>query len=364
MSSKTVLSIDVGSKTISAAVASNDNPEPQLLHPDRDTSVWPAVVYVAADGSLVGSADQDTTVISRPTRLLGGEAQIIAGQPRHADSLIAGMLAPVLRTAEATLKADIDVVAATYPSTWPDHIVDAYGRAVAKLAPAESTLVPWSDAIAAQTYPPDPFVDCPVTSLDFGARSASVTMVKVDSNGRTMCLYSTTHPTGGFGSVARDIVQEICVQQEIHLGEQTELWWETATAAVVDGRVAAERDQSPLMTVRLPSPLSVVEVPYEEVTDFIHERLRGVGDRGIIQKLVERSAVQGRWTIPGDPRAARPIVQLTGGFSKDPAVQIVVNEVVEARVDVIDAPEVAAAWGAAKLTQQANNRRLSRAVGR
>ncbi|WP_042377291.1 hypothetical protein [Gordonia alkanivorans] len=351
MANKTVLAVDVGSTTISAAIAGGNHTEPRLLHPARETAVWPAQVNVAADGSLDCDAAQATTIISRFTRLLGREAQVIAGFPRHADALVAAALTPALRSARATLGSNtVDVVAATFPATWPGHIVEAYRRAIEKFAPGEAQLIPWHEAIAAQTYPPDPYVDCPVTSLDFGARSASVTMVRVDPQGRTRSLYSVTHPTAGFASVARAVVHEVAIEKDVDLSGCDEVWWDTAIAAVAAGRSEATRNAANIVRLMLPAPVNPVAVSYDEITDLFAERLNGVDRVGVIQALVERSPVQKRWTLPGNPLAARPIVQLTGGFAEDPAVQATVRHILNAEVLVVDQPAHAAAWGAAKLT--------------
>lgn len=353
MASKTVLAVDVGSTTISAAIAGDRHPEPQLLHPDSATAVWPAQVHVAADGSLDCDPARAATIITRFTRLLGREAQVIGDYPRHADALVAAAISPILRSARDTMGGNsIDVVAATYPSTWPTPIVDAYRRAITEVAPNNAVLIPWHEAIAAQTYPPDPYVDCPVTSLDFGARSASVTMVQIDPRGRAKSLYSITHPTAGFSDVARALVHEIAAQKDVEVGHQSDLWWETAIAAVAAGRSEATTSRAATVRLILPEPISPVMVPYDEVTELFVERLNGVGGPGVIRELVERRPVQQRWTIPGNPLAARPLVQLTGGFADDPAVQTAVRHILNTQVDVVDQPAHAAAWGAAKLAYQ------------
>jgi hypothetical protein len=353
MATKTVLAVDVGSTTIAAAIAGAGFADPQMLMPSDTTTVWPAQVNVGADGSLDCDPRHAATVISRVTRLLGREAQVIAGHPRHADSLIAAALAPALRTARAVMRTDdttLDVVAATYPSTWPPEIVDAYRRAIAAFAPNESVLIPWHKAIAAQTYPPDPYVDCPVTSLDFGARSASVTMVSVDSHGRTSSLYSITHPTGGFTDVATALIREVAHLNNVEIAADNVMWWEQSVAAVAEGRTAATGSREDMVLLQLPDPVGSMKVPYDEITSLFVERLTERG--AVIRQLVDRAPVTRRSTIPGNPLAAVPIVQLTGGFAEDPAVQTAVRHILNSDIDVVHQPAHAAAWGAAKLASE------------
>ena len=204
---KSILAVDIGSETITAAVCDGDN-DPLALQPDGVAVSWPATVAVDSRGELTAVGDEGIVEIPRICRYLGRQAEVIGGAPRHADSLITVALSPIIASASEILgNRPPDLIAATYPLTWPQHIVGAFRNAVqAGAKGSEVVLVPWSEAIAAQTYAPTPWVDCPITSLDFGARSASVSLIHVDQRGRTKLLYSTTDPLGGYRVAGRAAV--------------------------------------------------------------------------------------------------------------------------------------------------------------
>lgn len=382
--SKTVLAVDVGSATITAAVAGGDNDEPQVLQP-QNADTWPAAVYVAADGRLItdeSAHDQAASVITRFTRLLGQEAKVISGECRHADSLVAAALSPVLAAATHTMRENVELVVATYPSTWPEPIVAAYRHAIAEFAPATSLLVPWADAATAATFPPNPFVDCPITSVDFGARSASVTMARVDQQGKAKNEYSITNPAGGFATIVRPIIAEIAqsLRSEVPGEYDDEAWWDQAVAAFGSARqnpsaasTAPETVTDGSMIVDFPEPLGLLNLNYREVSDLIVEQmtepqgemLLRVGfapttpersGLSLVDQLLKRGPVQARWTVPGNPHAARPLVELTGGFSQDEAVQAAVRAATNSEPVVAEFPAHAAAYGAAVLGVRAGSR--------
>lgn len=364
MANKCVLAIDLGSATITAAIAGGEFDEPKILQPSKGDA-WPAQIYVAENGTLVTDPANATTVIARFARLLGREAQVIAGSPRHADSLVGAAFAPIMASAQTAVKADVSAVAVTYPTTWPKPVVDAYHNAVSRSSGTEVLMVAWSDAIAAQTYPPDPYVDCPVTSIDFGARSASVTMVSVTARERTKTLFTITNPLGGFIDAARSLIHEIALERGgTLLDDCDEAWWDRSVTAVADARThPLNTDDGMLMNIDLADPLPRVTIPYDQVTEFFVERLEGFdGYPGVLHELLDRSPVRQQWTIPGNPLAARPLVQITGGWALDPAVRIAVQNVTGANPSVVDQPAHAAAWGAARLAHENLSRLLP--VGR
>lgn len=357
---KTVLAIDIGSSTITAAVASGASEDPLALTAGESDG-WPAVVYAAANGALVTDPTRAATKITRFTRLLGREAQVIAGSPRHADSLVTSALSPVLAAAANTFGGDPEVVVATFPSTWPQRVVDAFRHAVSAAAQAsEVVMVPWSEAIAAQTYPPDPYVACPVTALDFGARSASVTMVDVDERGNSKVLYSITNPTGGFVGAARAVITVVAERMGIDVGSCEEHWWETAASALASSRLKAAEES---VVVDFPDPIGPVSLAYADVTELFVEHLGGFDDAvGVLHGLLNRAPVTRRWTLENNPLAARPIVELTGGFAQDVAVQIAVRNFTTVTPTVVQLPAHAAAWGAARLVYERSRRRLPAAA--
>lgn len=382
--SKTVLAVDVGSATITAAVAGGDADGPAVLQP-LDAPWWPAAVHVDTDGSLILNPVlyQDASyTITRFTRFLGQQAQVISGEVRHADALVATALTPVISAAAVSLDAEIDLLVATYPSTWPEQIVTAYRHAISEVAPVEAILVPWADAAAAGTNAPDPFVNCPVTSLDFGARSATVTMARVDQQGKARTEYSITNPGGGLTQVAMPIIAEIAQSLSAPIPGELEdpQWWELAVSAFGDARADPERawtGQGVLpegsMLVEFPAPLGLLNLTYREVSEMIVEQLtepvgpllQRVGfappppDRAhlsLLDQLLNRAPVQGRWTVDGHPHAARPLVEMTGGFAQDPAVQQAVRAVTRSEPVVAEFPAHAAAYGAAILGARASAR--------
>ncbi|MFC0313610.1 hypothetical protein ACFQNE_02900 [Gordonia phosphorivorans] len=385
--SRTVLAIDIGSATITAAVAGGDNDQPQVLRPAQG-ECWPAAVHVDADGTLIldeARHRQAASTIPRVTRLLGREATIIGGTVRHADALLAAALTPVLTAATTTMRENIDLVVATYPSTWPEPVVGAFRHAITEFAPAEGLLIPWSDAVAAATFAPVPFVDCPITSIDFGARSASVTMARVDQQGRAKTEYTITNPEGGLRQIAAPIIAEVAQSLGRTLPGELEdaPWWDEACAAFG----AARRDPGAAwstggalpagsMVVAFPEPLGTLNLAFQEATDMLVEQLllpQGqVRERvgfappppqrahlSLLDQLLRRTPVQGRWTVPGNPHAARPLVELTGGFGQDPAVVQAVREYTQSEAVVAELPAQVAAYGAAVLGE----RRQSRLIG-
>ncbi|WP_347956187.1 hypothetical protein [Gordonia aichiensis] len=376
---KTVLAVDVGSATITAACAGGDLSQPTILSP-RNQEWWPAAVYVGADGTLL-SDDADhaaaETVITRFTRLLGREAQVIAGSARHADSLVAAALTPALTAATTHLRHNIDLVIATYPSTWPTQIVEAYRFAISQFAPGDSTLVPWADAVAASTLPPNPYVDCPITSIDIGARSSTVTMVRVSQSGNSRSEYSITNPQGGWAQIVRPIIARIAEQTGTELPSLTsETWWDQAISAFSRARqdpTGQRQGIDPgMMVVEFPAPLGPLTVGYDEITELIFLQLTEaqsdlMDDVGfpqpspaqsgsLLSQLLDRGPITGRWTVPGNPHASRPIIELTGGLAEDPGVQKAVRQKAETSVMVAETPAHAAAWGAAQIGVQSHNK--------
>lgn len=372
---RTVLAVDVGSATITAACAGGGLTQPMILSP-KGRDAWPAAVHVAGDGSLLYDDVHHSTahtVITRFTRLLGREAQVINGSARHADSLVSAALAPALRAAESHLGSGIDLVVATYPSTWPVQIVDAYRCAIEQFAPAESMLVSWSDAVAASTMPPEPFVDCPITSIDIGARSSSVTMVRVDQHGRARNEYAITNPRGGWVQIVRPIIAEIAQRIGCEIPKlSNETWWDMAVESFSQarqdpaGRWAQDPDHDPnSMIIEFPVPLGPLTVDYDSISELIVLQLTvpqdellaeagfppptQPGSASLLAQLLDRGPVTGRWTVPGNPHASRPIVELTGGLAQDIGVQRAVRQYTASAVMVAHTPAHAAAWGAAQL---------------
>ncbi|KJR10465.1 hypothetical protein [Gordonia sihwensis] len=376
---KTVLAVDVGSATITAACAGADVSDPTILSP-HNQEWWPAAVYVGADGTLLSDdVDHPTaeTVITRFTRLLGREAQVIAGSARHADSLVAAALTPALTAATTHLRHNIDLVIATYPSTWPTQIVEAYRFAISQFAPADSTLVPWSDAVAASTLPPKPYVDCPITSIDIGARSSTVTMVRVSQSGHARTEYSITNPQGGWAQIVRPIIARIADQTGTEIPRLTsETWWDQAISAFSRARqdpTGQRPNADPdTMIIEFPAPLGALTVDYDDITELIclqmtdpqSELMADVGfpappegqGASLLSQLLDRGPVTGRWTVPGNPHASRPIIELTGGLAEEPGVQRAVRQKAETSVMVADTPVHAAAWGAALIGVQSHSK--------
>lgn len=76
---------------------------------------------------------------------------------------------------------------------------------------------------------------------------------------------------------------------------------------------------------------------------------------------MNRGPVQARWTVPGNPHAARPIVELTGGFALDPALKTAVQEVAATEPMVDSDAAYSAAYGAAVLAERAAGRLIGSA---
>ena len=190
-------------------------------------------------------------------------------------------------------------------------------------------------------------------------------MVSVTARERTKALYTITNPLGGFVDAARSLLHEIALERDgTSLDGCDEAWWDRSVTTIAEARMhPLNTDNGQLMNIDLTDPLPRVTIPYEQVTDFFVERLEGFDDYpGVLSELLDRSPVQQRWTIPGNPLAARPLVHITGGWAQDPAVRIAVQNVTGANPSVVDQPAHAAAWGAAKLAHETLSRLLP--VGR
>lgn len=323
-----ILAIDLGSETITAAVATaHAEPEPAVLYLGDEPAVGAHVFVDGGDelqpATFRGSSQVKITGIASS---LGKPPRVIAGAPRAGNSLAAVAVAPLIARAEHYFRGSLDVIAATYPAQWTAAMLDDFSRALARYADAV-TLIPWAEAVAAQTSFGDG--DRPVVSLDFGSSAATVTVVGA-ADGRPSVEFTSSDPSGGSRALDRHIAQVVADSTRLDTSTVDRRWWAAAAAEAGRVRIAAVDTASVLAT--FPDPIGSITL----TSDDVHQ-VAGRHMQDAVRTLVARA-----------PRTSGQRVELTGGLALDRSLQAAVRSVIGPATVVPD-PAHAAAYGAAAL---------------
>jgi molecular chaperone DnaK (HSP70) len=337
-----ILAIDFGADTIAAAVVvAAPTPEPTVLHVSGEPTIGSHVLVDDSGGLLPANADaQNMIKVTGLAALLAKPPRIICSAPRSATTLVSVAVSPITEAAEAHFGGRIDMLVATHPLGWSQPVLDDFVVALSKHAD-EVKVVPWPNAIAARTAARADGGRW-VTSLDFGAKSASITLV--DSGRRRkmpVVAYSFTDPNGGARALDKQLVSAVLRSTGSDSTVLDASWW--AAAAVEARRVRLEASRSSSVVAQFPAPVGAVSLASRDIRDVATFHMERV-----VQRLVNREEVSQLWALDKKRSKTLPAVEVSGGLSGETAVLEAIRSVV-GPLDVAQEPTHAAACGAAIL---------------
>lgn len=337
-----VMAVDIGSTTITAAAATpSASPDPDVLH-IGDSPGYGTAVKVDIEGTPHPATWSGTAVdrVERPLLLLDKPPQIIGDVPLSGATLVGVSVAPAIDAARRQFGAEPSTIIGVHP-LWPEGILADYRRALNRLG-QDVVLVPWVDAIAAQTTPP--LTGSHVTVLDFGASTATVVLVAFSRRGKPSVAFTRTDPGGGSRGADREVVSQVAHAAAVQLGGLDAQWWEAAAKVAARGRMRSygQRDTE-TMTLQFPAPLGEQALTVRNIRDATNRRMQTV-----VKNLTGHDEVQKAWESDRSGANIKPIIEATGGFALDPAVELAVRATV-GPVTVVDQPAGAAAFGAVML---------------
>lgn len=337
-----VMAVDLGSATISAAAAlAAPAPDPAVLtvndHPTYSPAITVDIEGVPHPCTWTGQAIDR---VERPDLLLDLPPQIVGDVPLSGATLTGVAIGPALAAAAAHFGSEPTVLVGVHPAWWPAGKIADYQRALARMTPTVA-LASWPDAIAAQTVPPPDASH--VTVLDFGASTATVTVVKFSRKGAAAVHFTHTDRQGGSRGVDRMIVADTAATAGVDLTGVDRDWWDATGGRVAAARSQWCRDDSSwpqAVPIDFPAPLGRRTVPGARIRQITTRHMQK-----IVSGLVVREEVQAAWASDRTATSTQPIVEVTGGFGQDSAVLAAVRA--EAgRADLVPEPASAAAFGA------------------
>ncbi|MCT1885256.1 Hsp70 family protein [Dietzia cinnamea] len=337
-----VMAVDLGSATISAAAAQpSTEPDPAVLTVDGRSTYSPATCVdiegVPHPSTWSGSAVDHTP---RPDLLLDLPPQIIGDVPLSGATLVGVAIGPALAAAADHFGTEPTVLIGVHPHWWPAGKIADYERALARLTP-HTALIPWPEAIAAQTVPPA--TASHVTVMDFGASTATITVVSFSRRGVPRVRFTHTDRAGGSRGVDRVIVADAAAEAGIDLSGQDQHWWEEAASQVAASRrrLCTETGSWPAaIDIEFPAPLGARQLRGPRLRQLTTTHMQKV-----VAGLIAHEDVQSAWSDDRTSTTTQPLVEVTGGFGQDPSVLSAVKA--EAgRADLVPEPASAAAFGA------------------
>lgn len=337
-----VMAVDFGSATISAAAAEpSTEPDPAVLTVAGQTSYSPETCVdiegVPHPSTWSGESVERTP---RPDLLLDRPPQIIGEVPLSGATLVGVAIGPALAAASDHFGTEPTVLVGVHPHWWSAGKIADYQRALARLTP-HTALISWPEAIAAQTVPPA--TASHVTVLDFGASTATITVVAFSRRGVPEVRFTHTNRTGGSRGVDRLIVADAAAEARIDLSGQDQAWWEEAAAQVAASR---QRECTEISTwpttidIAFPAPLGARQLRGPRLRQLTTSHMQTV-----VADLIAHTEVQDAWADDRTSTTTQPLVEVTGGFGQDPSVLSAVKAVA-GRADLVPEPASAAAFGA------------------
>lgn len=337
-----VMAVDIGSATITAAAAiPSNNPDPDVLH-IGDSPGYGTAVKVDVEGTPHPAtwAGKAVDRVERPLLLLDKPPQIVGDVPLSGATLVGVSVAPAMDAARRRFGTEPFTIIGVHPH-WPEGILADYRRALGRLG-QDVALVPWAEAIAAQTTPP--LTGSHVTVLDFGASTATVVLVEFSRRGKPSVAFTHTDPAGGSRGVDRAVVAQVAHTAAVALDGLDAQWWEKAAKVAARGRMRSygQRDTESV-TLQFPAPLGGQTLTVRDIRSTTNRRMQTV-----VENLTGHTEVQQAWESDRSGSNIKPILEATGGFALDPAVELAVRATV-GPVTVVDQPAGAAAFGAVML---------------
>lgn len=315
MSPRTVIGIDLGAATVATALAETGQPAHALtLNQPISQPFYPAHLVIDAHGEIkrpdyTGAA---TDYVTDLTRHLGQPPTVIAGAPWGVGALIELLMRPAIDAATQKLGHRPDMLAAVIPDHWPDYITDAFTTALATTG-LEITTVPAPEAIAAAatlTYTTQSAITC----IDFGERSATLTMALPDNDTYVPDIHRAD-PRGGRFHTDAALITHIVRQLDPGFTPTPE-WEDTAhnvgRSLREASRTAGHRDD--LLRVDLPAPFRPINVPAGQVSDLVEDLVAIT-----LQRLTSVTDIHHIWQVDKEEGSSRTLL-VSGGFSQDKAV--------------------------------------------
>lgn len=331
-----VLAVDVGSATITAAAATpSKTPSPEVLHFNGQPD-YPSAAKVDIEGTPHPATwnGYEVELVRQPTLLLDKPPQIINDVPLSGATLLAVSIGPAIAAARTLFGDAPDTIIGVHPD-WPAATITDYRRGLARQG-TDVVLVAWADAIAAQTTAP--LTGSHVTVLDFGSSTASVVVVAFSRCGTPSVAYTRTDPHGGARGAHRAVIADCAHRHAVPLASYGQDWWTRAEHVITTARRGARDGDT--VTLTFADPLGSCELSWHDFDQLIATHMRTV-----ICGLTDDDAVQHAWQTDRTDTTAPPILEATGGFAADPAVELAVRTAI-GPVTVVDEPAAAAAFGA------------------
>lgn len=337
-----VMAVDLGSATISAAAAQpSTEPDPAVLTVNGQPTYSPATC-VDIEGVPHPSTWSGTAVdhTPRPDLLLDRPPQIIGEVPLSGATLVGVSIGPALAAAADHFGTEPKVLIGVHPHWWPAGKIADYQRALARLTP-HTALISWPEAIAAQTVPPA--TASHVTVMDFGASTATITVVSFSRRGVPQVRFTHTDRAGGSRGVDRLVVADAAADARIDLSGQDQHWWEEAASQVAASRhrLCTETSSWPAtIDIEFPAPLGARQLRGPRLRQLTTTHMQKV-----VAGLIAHEDVKAAWSDDRTSTTTQPLVEVTGGFGQDASVLSAVKA--EAgRADLVPEPASAAAFGA------------------
>ena len=342
----TVIGIDLGSATVATALAETGQPAHALpLNQPISQPFYPAHLVIDAHGEIKRPdyTGAPTDYVTNLTHHLGQPPTVIAGAPWGVGALTELLMRPAIDAATKKLGHRPDMLAAVIPDHWPDYITDAFTTALATTG-LEITTVPAPEAIAAAatlTHTTQSAITC----IDFGERSATLTMALPD-NGTYVPDIHRADPRGGRFHTDAALITHIVHQLDPGFTPTPE--WEDTAQDVGRGlrdaaRTAGHRDD--LLKVNLPAPFSAINVPAGQVSDLVEDLVAIT-----LQRLTSVTDIHHIWQVDKEEGSSRTLL-VSGGFSQDKAVGTAIRTNIGAWRSH-NTPQTLAAIGAAHLAAE------------
>lgn len=337
-----VMAVDIGSRTITAAAAlPSTSPDPEVLHigdsPGYGTAVKVDIEGAPHPATWTGDAADR---VEEPLRLLDKPPQIVGDVPLAGSTMVGVSVTPAIDAARRLFGSEPATIIGVHPH-WPDGKLADYRRALARMG-QDVALVPWVDAIAAQTTPP--LTGSHVTVFDFGASASTVVLVRFSRRGKASVEFTHSDRRGGARHVDRHVVAHVAQQLSVPLEGCPVPWWQAATKAAERARMASyRRRDSDTLRIKFPAPLGDQQVAVRDIRKVTNWYMQKV-----VSGLVAHEEIVQAWNENKQGSTIKPILEACGGFALDPAVELAVRAAV-GPVTVVEEPAAAAAFGATML---------------
>lgn len=337
-----VMAVDLGSATISSAAAPPSTaPDPAVLTVQGATTYSPAtsvdIEGVPHPSTWAGQAVDRT---DRPDLLLDRPPQIIGDVPLSGATLVSVAIGPAMAAAAGHFGTEPAVLVGVHPAWWSAGAVHDYRRALGRLT-EHTALVSAPEAIAAQTVPPPSASH--VTVLDFGASTATITVVAFSRRGTPSVAFTHTDRAGGSRGVDRAIVADLAATVGVDAAGQDRRWWAEAAShvAAARDRVCSDTTTWPAtFDLDLPAPLGRRQLRGQRIRQITTAHMQQ-----IVSRLISHEEVRTAWDADRTATSTQPLVEVTGGFGQDSSVLAAVRA--EAgRAELVPEAAAAAAFGA------------------